>query len=146
MKDKVIGFFSLIVLVFLFTSGLFEKITNFFVWLVTLNMSQSPMFSICEIFVKVATFVISYTIVGAIFNFLRLFNRDAMKLAYFIISTLVSFGLCALVMYIEQHIVIIAIVMLLIIIVGVGLFISLSIRNQKKYNDKKTKSKYKLLQ
>ena len=62
------GLIALIIMVFIFTSGLIEPLTKFFVWLVTLNMTQSSVSIAGEMFVKIAAFVISYATVGAIFN------------------------------------------------------------------------------
>lgn len=120
MKSKIAGILALIVFVFFVTSGLFEGIMNFFVWLVTLNATQSSISAAGEIFVKIASFVVSYTAVGILFNFIGWFNSDAMKLVYFIVSTLVSFALCYVVMILETYLLYIAIGLgvLLLLIIG----------------------------
>ena len=132
MKKAFGGIITLIIFVFLCTSGLFEAITNFFVWLVTLNMTQSSVSTVGEIFVKVATFAIAYTVVGIIFNAIGWFDSDVMKIVYFIVSTLVSFVLCYVVMLLETHLLIIAIVAGSIIVALVGWFIFQTIRSKKK--------------
>lgn len=131
MKNKIIGLLSLAIFIFLVTSGILEGFMNFMVWLVTLNNTQSEVSIAGERFVKVATFLISYTVVGIVFNKLGWFDKDVMKLAYFIISTLVSFGLCYIVMLLEKYIVAIAIVLLIIILLSIGIAIYLHYRKKE---------------
>ena len=125
MKSKIIGILVLIIFVFFITSGLFKGIMNFFVWIVTLNATQSSVSMAGEIFVKIATFVVSYTTVGILFNAIGWFNSDAMKLVYFIVSTLVSFALCYVVMLLETYLLYIAITLgvLLLLIIGIIIFL-----------------------
>ena len=80
-----------------------EWIYNFFAWLFMLNMTSSEVSLGGAIIVRIATFVFTYTAVGALFNWLGWFNSKAMKLTYFIISTIVSFVLCYIVMLIETY-------------------------------------------
>lgn len=124
MKNKIIGLCSLIIFVFLGTSGIFDVISNFLVWLVTLNSTQSEISMAGEIFVKVAAFVITFVTVKIIFDAIGWYNSDAMKMVYYVLSTILSFALCYLVMLLEKHIVIIAIVIaiLLLALVAVMLF------------------------
>lgn len=130
MKKVLGSIAALIIFVFLCTSGLLEDITNFFVWLVTLNMTQSSISIVGEIFVKVATFAITYTVVGIIFNAIGWFDSNAMKIAYFIISTLVSFALCYVVMIFETHLLLFAILFGVIIMTVIAFFI-IRIQNRK---------------
>ena len=123
MKKALSGLITLIIIVFIFTSGLIEPLTKFFVWLVTLNMTQSSVSVAGEIFVKIATFVISYTAVGAIFNAIGWFDSGVMKLVYFIISTIVSFALCWLVMIFETHLLLISIIAGALLIIALTVFI-----------------------
>lgn len=123
MKKALSGLITLIVLVFVFTSGLIEPLTKFFVWLVTLNMTQSSVSIAGEIFVKIAAFVISYATVGAIFNAIGWFNSGVMKLVYFIISTIVSFALCWLVMIFETHLLLIAIIAGALLLLAITAFV-----------------------
>ena len=109
------------------TSGLFENISNFLVWLVTLNMTQSKVSIAGEIFVKIATWVISYAAVGLLFRILGWFNSDVMKAVYFIVSTLVSFGLCYVVMLLETYLFYIVITCGILLIVIIVIFVFLHI-------------------
>ena len=116
MRNKIIGFCMFILFIVLCTSGLITDITKFFTWLVTLNYPTSDISFVGEIFVKTASFIISYISVWLIFNYLNWFNSDIMKLAYFIISTLVSFALCYIVMKIEQYLLVIVIVTAILLV------------------------------
>ena len=82
---------------------IFEWICNFFAWLFMLNMTSSEVSLGGAIAVRIVTFAISYAIVGALFDWLGLFNSRAMHLVYFIISTIISYVLCYIVMLIETH-------------------------------------------
>lgn len=132
MKKALGSIAALIIFVFLCTSGLFEGITNFFVWLVTLNMTQSCVSTVGEIFVKVATFAITYTVVGIIFNAIGWFDSDAMKIVYFIISTLISFALCYVVMIFETHLLLLSIILGVILAAVIAFFIITGIRSREK--------------
>lgn len=119
MKGRIAAIIVFLLFIFIFTSGLFEGIFNFLTWLVTLNMTQSNISMAGEIFVKIATWIISYTVVGMIFHALGWFDSDAMKFVYFIISTLVSFALCYIVMLLETY--------LLYIVIGLGVLLAIVI-------------------
>ena len=134
MKGKILGLILLILFVFFITSGLFESIVKFFVWLVTLNATQSNVSMAGEIFVKVATFVLSYILVGGLFKAIGWFNSDVMKLVYFIVSTIVSFALCYIVMLLETYLLYIVIVIATLLLLVVVISILLCLRN-KKYNN-----------
>lgn len=131
MKGKIISILAFFALIFVLTSGVFESVANFLVWLVTLNMTQSNVSIVGEIFVKIATWAISYIMVGLLFNSLGWFNSDAMKIAYFIISTLISFALCYVVMLLETYLLYIVIVAVLLLAVLVGILIFSYIRRKR---------------
>lgn len=131
MKGKIISILAFFVLIFVLTSGVFESVANFLVWLVTLNMTRSNVSIVGEIFVKIATWAISYIMVGLLFNSLGWFNSDAMKIAYFIISTLISFALCYVVMLLETYLLYIVIVAVLLLAVLVGILIFSYIRRKR---------------
>lgn len=127
MKKRIISIIAFFVFIFVLTSGLFENISNFLVWLVTLNMTQSKVSIAGEIFVKIATWVISYAAVGLLFRILGWFNSDVMKAVYFIVSTLVSFGLCYVVMLLETYLFYIVITCGILLIVIIVIFVFLHI-------------------
>ena len=119
MKGKIAAVIAFLLFLFFFTSGLFEGIANFLTWLVTLNMAQSNISIAGEIFVKIAAWLISYTLVGIIFGALGWFHSVVMKFVYFIISTLVSFALCYIIMLLETY--------LLYVVIGFGILLAVVI-------------------
>lgn len=131
MKKALGSLAVLVVFVFLCTSGLFEGLTKFLVWLVTLNMTQSSVSSVGEIFVKIATFVITYAVVGIIFNAIGWFDSSVMKFVYFVISTLISFALCYVVMIFETHLLLFAVIFGIILLAIIAYFIISAIRNKQ---------------
>lgn len=127
---KLSGLVFLIFILIAARNGWIEPIINFFsdilIWLFTLSMTQSSVSIAGEIFVKVATFAISYSVVGALFRTIGWFDSDIMKVAYFVISTIVSFVLCYIVMIFETHLLLIAIIAGVLLIAGVAVCILLS--------------------
>lgn len=124
---KVSGIIFAIVILVLARFNLLDRIVNpivdIFVWLFTLSLTQSSVSIAGEIFVKITTFAVSYAVVGAIFNTIGWFNSGAMKIAYFVISTILSFALCYVVMLFETHILQIAIATLIIAIGALVVYI-----------------------
>ena len=131
MKNKVIGIVSLFAFVFICTSGLFEGIMNFFIWLVTLNATESTISKVGEILVKTATFAISFTTVGIISKALNWFNGDLMSVGYFIVSTLVSFGLCYIVMLLETYLLYVAIFVAVALLAVIAIAVIMYSKNRK---------------
>lgn len=132
MKGKISAFVGLIVLIFLCTSGLIEPITKVFVWLITID-SNSPDISIFgQLVAKYGTWIITYSLVGVLFKALGWVNSTAMKILYFILSTIISFLLSWLIMIFENYLLVIAIVIGVLLIMGLGIFITLFIYNKKK--------------
>lgn len=127
---RLSGLVFLIFILIAASNGWIEPIINFFseifIWLFTLSMSQSSVSIAGEIFVKAATFVISYSVVGAIFRAIGWFDSDIMKVAYFVISAIVSFVLCYIVMIFETHLLLIAIIAGVLLIAGIAVCILLS--------------------
>lgn len=123
MKKDLGGLLVFVVFVLLCTSSLFEELAKLLVWLVTLNMTQSTISSVGEIFVKVATFAITYAVVGIIFKTIGWFNSNVMKFVYFVLSTLISFALCYVVMIFEKYLLLFAIAFGVIILVITVLFV-----------------------
>lgn len=132
MRGKISALIGLIVLIFLCTSGLIEPITKVFVWLITID-SNSPDISIFgQLVAKYGTWIITYSLVGVLFNALGWFNSTAMKIVYFILSTIISFLLSWVIMILENYLLVIAIVIGVLLIIGLGILIMLFIYNKKK--------------
>lgn len=140
MKGKISAFIGLIVLIFLCTSGLIEPITKVFVWLITLD-SKSPDISMFgQLVAKYGTWIITYSLVGVLFNAFGWFNSSAMKIVYFIASTIISFLLSWLIMMLESYLWIIVIVIGVILVIGLVVFVTLLIYNQKKKAKEETQN------
>lgn len=109
MKDlrKLIGLF---VIIAIFSRGFFEPILKGFTWLIMQNYTPSSISFLGDIIVRIATFVISFALVGTVFSRLSWFDRGIMKVAYFVVSTLVTCLLSWLVMIFETNIVTISII------------------------------------
>lgn len=141
MKNKIVGIVSLFAFVFICTSGLFEGIMNFFIWLVTLNATQSTISKVGEIFVKTATFAISFATVGIISKALNWFNGDLMSVGYFIVSTLVSFVLCYIVMLLETYLLYVAIFVAVALLVVIVIAVIMYKKNRKEEKRQSTSLK-----
>ena len=109
--SKVINWFIGVAMMVLLLSGGFAKLYQFFGWLFLLQYSQADISVGGQIFVRIATFLLAYSIVGLIFHFIGFFNGKVMSAGYFILSTLIGFGLNYIVMLIESHIKIVLMVM-----------------------------------
>ena len=129
---KIISIGAFCIFILILKSGLFEQIIRFFAWLFMLSMTESDISIGGQIFVRAATFVISYFLVGIIAEALGWFNPDAMSLAYFVISTIISFGLCYVIMLIETHLLQIAIALGVILAIVVVVRVVMFVRRKKK--------------
>jgi hypothetical protein len=86
-------------------SGEFMKLT---LWLFQLSLTDFGLPPTVEVIIKSLTFVISYALVGIFFNALGLFDSGVMKYVYFVISTLIGFALSAVIMFLQEHIIMIS--------------------------------------
>lgn len=111
MKKKILSIIAFFVVIFIFTSGLFETVTNVIVWLVTLNFNSPDISIFGQLVVKYGTWIITFSLVGIIFKMLGFFNSDAMKIVYFIISSIISFLFSWLFFVLEQYMLIISIIL-----------------------------------
>lgn len=132
MKGKISAFIGLIVLIFLCTSGLIEPITKVFVWLITIDNNSPDISVFGQLVAKYGTWIITYSLVGVLFKSLGWFNSTAMKIVYFILSTIISFLLSWLIMVLESYLLIISIVIGVVLVIGLGVVIALLIYNKKK--------------
>ena len=130
MKGKIVSFIALIVLIFLCTSGLIEPITKVFVWLITLDNNSPDISVFGQLVAKYGTWIITYSLVGVLFKSLGWFNSTAMKIVYFILSTIISFLLSWIIMVLS-YLLIIAIVIEQYLL-WIRVVIALLIYNRKK--------------
>lgn len=133
---RFFGLLASIAILILLCSGVFADLVKFFAWLFTLQYSAPDTSIAGGIIVRVLTFLISYGLVGVLFTAFDWLNSKAMKILYFIVSTLVAFALAYLVWTIETYIVIIGIVMA-IILVGVIIFFAANFVISKRKESKK---------
>ncbi|WIF88307.1 hypothetical protein [Acholeplasma laidlawii] len=110
-KSIIVG----IILFILIATGVFSvliELTGEFIkltlWIFQLSLTDFGLSPAIEIIVKSLTFILSYALVGIIFSAIRLFNSDVMKYAYFVVSTMIGFALSALIMFLQEHIIIIS--------------------------------------
>jgi len=104
-----------IILLILIATGVFSfllDLTGEFIklnlWLFQLSLTDFGLSPVMEVIIKLLTFIISYALVGIIFSALGLFDSDVMKYVYFVISTLIGFALSAVIMFLQEHIIMIS--------------------------------------
>jgi len=104
-----------IILLILIATGVFSfllDLTGEFIklnlWLFQLSLTDFGLSPVMEVIIKLLTFIISYALVGIIFSALGLFDSDVMKYVYFVVSTLIGFALSAVIMFLQEHIIMIS--------------------------------------
>lgn len=135
MKKQSTKIVTFIILLPLLCSRGFANITEFFVWLFTLQYATPDISIAGEVIVRFLVFVASYGIVGFLFNLLGWFNRKWMSLAYFITSTLLGFVLAYIVWTIEKYILVIAIVFGVVLLGVVAYFAIRFAMNKRQTKD-----------
>ncbi|MCR3906684.1 MAG: hypothetical protein NUK62_06665 [Tenericutes bacterium] len=139
-NDNPIGAIVFLILIasgaFAFIMSVLGHIMAFFLWLFTISMTEFGISLEAEVFVKIATFALSYGLVAIIFSFDDGFKgKDkAMGIAYLVISTLLGFGLSVVVMFLEQNIVIIfwmLISILIITLLSFGVYWKFKLKTKK---------------
>lgn len=138
---RIEGVVATIVILLLLCSGAFADLTKFLAWLFTLQYSQPDTSIVGGIVVRVLTFVVSYSLVGVIFNTIGLFNSRIMSVAYLIISTLLGFALAYLVWTIEQYILIIGVIFGVVSFLAVAFIIVWLAFLRKKFKKANSKNK-----
>ena len=131
MRKTISSIIALAILIFICTSGLIEPITKVFVWLITLNYNSPDISIFGQLVAKYGTWLITYALVGVLFNALGWLNSGAMKIVYFIISTIISFLLSWLIMFFEKYLMIIAIVIGVVMLIMIGIAVTLLIIGRK---------------
>ena len=109
---SIIGGIILFVLiatgVFSFLLDLTGEFIKLNLWLFQLSLTDFGLSPANEVIIKLLTFIISYALVGIIFSALGLFDSDVMKYVYFVVSTLIGFVLSAVIMFLQEHIILIS--------------------------------------
>ena len=128
---KVLGFLLGLALIAFLCSELFTNSVKFFLWLFTLQYSQPETTIVGGILVRILTFIVSFSTVGAVFGAFGWFNSKLMKVAYFIVSTIVGFATAYVVWQIEKHILIVGIILGVIALLAIAFIIVLAIVDKK---------------
>ena len=131
---KIFGYSAGICLIALMASGIFTKIVEFGTWLFMINYSGPEISIFGEIVVRALTFVVSYGLVGIVFDVIGLFNDKVMSIVYCIISAVVGFIFAYIVWTIEQYLLVIGVVLGVItaLIILFFLFKTIISRRKKK--------------
>jgi len=111
LKSSIGGIILLILIatgVFSFLLDLTGEFIKLNLWLFQLSLTDFGLSPVMEVIIKLLTFIISYALVGIIFSALGLFDSDVMKYVYFVISTLIGFALSAVIMFLQEHIIMIS--------------------------------------
>ena len=130
MKDEIKGKLIAILILVLLCAGIITKFLDFVLWLFVLQNATPKLSTFGNIIVRVFTFGISYGLVGFIFDAFGKYNAKYMSLSYYIISTLVGFGLAYVVWTIEEHIVTVLIIISVILVLSLTYIIFGIIRNK----------------
>lgn len=137
---RLLGLLASIVLLLLLCSGIFADIVKFFTWLFTLQYITPETSIVGSIIVKVLTFVVSYTLVGLIFNSLGWFNSKVMSVVYFIVSALFGFALAYIVMLIENYLLEVNIILGIVFVISIVALIIFKIKT-KRHDSEKNRNK-----
>ena len=129
MRKTFGSILGLTVLIFICTSGLVEPVIKVFIWLITLQYNSPDISLFGQLVAKYGTWIITY---GVLFNALGWFNGSAMKIVYFIISTILLFLLSWIIMVFEKYLWIIATVVGGLLLLMVGALITMFIVNRGK--------------
>ena len=129
---KIIGILAGVAFLFLLASGIITKAAEFFAWLFMLDNYQPTISLGGEIAVRILTFVVTYELVGLIFNALGFFNSSLMKAVYAVVSAVLSFILAYVVWCIEQYILMILIVLTIIAFLSIVVIIVVVLINKAK--------------
>ena len=136
---RVINVIVVVVFFGLLSKGVFTVFFDFFVWLFVLQYSGPENSIAGEIIVRALTFLVSYGLVGIIFEIFGLYNSRLMKIGYFVISTIAGFILAYVVWTIEEHLLIVGIVLAAIAVLIIVFFVIRTIVRKRKKTDKNKK-------
>ncbi len=117
MRKYLIGLAALAIVVLILNFGWYNPILKAISWLTNLSTVESGLSIVGEIFVGVVVFFATYYLVGIIFRSFGFFDKWLMKIAYLVISTLISFALCQAIAHLWLTLAIAG------VMIAVGLFI-----------------------
>lgn len=129
------GILVLCILVWFSQSGIIKQLSEFFTWYINYKVTTSDLNNIFVLIGKILTWVISYSAVGLIFNFIGWFNSKIMSGVYFVISFFVNIFLTLLLKFIQDYAWIMGIV-LIMIAVGLLIVVFINLSNENKEGEK----------
>ena len=133
---RIITLVTIAVFLFLLASGVVGNAVEFFAWLFFLNYSKPELSIVGEIIVKTLSFLVSFGLVGLIFDSLGLYNAKAMKLVYLIVSTLVGLVLTYIFWTIKQYILVINIILGIILLLTISGIVLVKVFRKRKAKQK----------
>lgn len=115
---------GLFILVIYILSYVLKPVANFLAWFfltkkeveITLTTGQ-------VILIYIFTHIVTFGIVGAVFNVLGVFDKNGMHLLYVIISELISLGLAILMRFTIEYYWIIFIILGIMILIAIGFYL-----------------------
>lgn len=135
MKKQLSACITAVVVLLLLCTGALTEIVNFSLWLFTLQYSAPETSIAGGIIVRILSFLVSFSLVGFLFDLLGWYNGKLMKIAYAVISALLGFVLSYIVWKIEQHIVVIGIVLGIVLVITIAAFIVYGFIKRKKNHE-----------
>ena len=117
MTKKNISIIGIISIILICSTGIINYVIEFFSELVLLSVSEPSISFISSIFKNKIVFLISYGFVGIIFKTTKIFDGKLMSIAYFVISTILSFVICSLIYFIENNYLILTILVIISLII-----------------------------
>ena len=136
--NKLVKIIVVIVFFALLWSGIFADAVAFFAWLLMLNYSSPNVSVVGEIVVRILTFAVSFSLVGAFFNCR---NEKIMSVTYYIVSSLLGFVFAWIVWKIEQNLLIVGIVLGIILFLVIVLLVAQYIVNKKNRSEEMNSDK-----
>jgi len=122
------GIFLLLTFVWIAQSGLIIWLRDFLIWYINFLVTSSTLNNVFVLIGKIATWIISYTLVGLIFTKIGWFNSKVMHYVYVVIAFIVNIALTIILKLVQDYAVWF-LVALFIIAVGLGIFIVVNNRD-----------------
>lgn len=130
------GIVTLIIIIWIFQSGIIEWISTFLSWYIHFRVTTSNLNNIFVLLCKILTWVISYGIVGLIFNSIGLFNSKAMSITYIILSFFINIALTLVLKFLQDYAWIIGIILIIATVCLLLVLIIRKVSNSKRGNVK----------
>ncbi|HOJ44626.1 MAG TPA: hypothetical protein PK340_01125 [Bacilli bacterium] len=97
------GVLALFVLTWIAQSGLLIWLRDFLIWYINFMVTASTLNNVFVLIGKILTWVISYFLVGVIFNKLGWFNSKVMHITYVVIAFIINIFLTIILMFVQEY-------------------------------------------